>query len=81
MPDGVSNPKSSIRSVAGLIEAGLVPEQDRDALNDVAARYAIALPAALRALIDFLRVRVDHTERQDWDLDDFRGRHGRHLQL
>jgi lysine 2,3-aminomutase len=51
MPDGVSNPKSSIRSVAGLIEAGLVPEQDRDALNDVAARYAIALPAALRALI------------------------------
>jgi DNA-binding transcriptional LysR family regulator len=39
------------------------------------------MPAALRALIDFLRVRVDHTERQDWDLDDFRGRHGRHLQL
>jgi lysine 2,3-aminomutase len=48
MPDGLL---PTIRGVASLIEAGLAPEQSRDALNAVATRYAIALPPALRALI------------------------------
>jgi len=51
MPDGFAKPKQTIRDVAGLIDAGLVSPRDRAALDDVAARYAIALPAALRALI------------------------------
>jgi lysine 2,3-aminomutase len=35
-----------------LIEAGLAPPDRRDALREVAARYAIAIPPALAALID-----------------------------
>ncbi len=51
MPDGFTKPKQTIRDVSGLIAAGLAPEATRPALDQVAARYAIALPAALRALI------------------------------
>jgi lysine 2,3-aminomutase len=51
MPDGLASPNPTIRNTAALIEAGLAPEQSRDALNAVAARYAVAVPPALRALI------------------------------
>jgi lysine 2,3-aminomutase len=37
--------------VDALIRAGLAPAADRDILQDVAARYAIAIPAALQNLI------------------------------
>ncbi len=42
----------TIRDAAGLVAAGLVPAADRAAIEAVAARYAIALPAAMRALIE-----------------------------
>jgi lysine 2,3-aminomutase len=51
MPDGFSLPKSSIRTVEGVIRAGLAPEAARAGLDAVARRYAIAIPPALRALI------------------------------
>jgi len=52
MPDGVVTPKRTLRSVDDLIAAGLVDDGARETLNEVAARYAIALPPALRALIE-----------------------------
>jgi lysine 2,3-aminomutase len=42
----------AIRSVDALIDAGLAVAADRLALDAVAARYATAIPAAFRALID-----------------------------
>jgi lysine 2,3-aminomutase len=42
----------TLRSVSDLIEAGLVPAARRAALEDVAARYAIAITPAMAALID-----------------------------
>ncbi len=52
MPDGFTTPKqATIRDVDGLIRAGLAPEQARASLQAVAAKYAIAIPAALQALI------------------------------
>jgi lysine 2,3-aminomutase len=51
MPDGLPTPNPTIRDVDGLIAAGLAPEASRAALAEVAERYAIALPAALRGLI------------------------------
>lgn len=52
MPDGVPTPKpAALRSIPALIEAGLVPPEQRAALEEVAARYAIAIPPALAALI------------------------------
>ena len=42
---------ASIRTTNALIEAGLADTRDRDALDAVAARYATALPPAVRALI------------------------------
>jgi lysine 2,3-aminomutase len=51
MPDGVFLPKPTIRSVDGLIRAGLAPEAARAGLNEVASRYAIAIPGALQVLI------------------------------
>lgn len=41
-----------IKSVDDLTKAGLVPEEERPALEDVAARYAIALTPAIARLID-----------------------------
>ena len=41
-----------IRDAAGLIEAGLAPPQAQAVLEQVGARYAVAIPDALRALID-----------------------------
>jgi len=52
MPDGLVTPKpATLRSVSALIEAGLAAGDTRAALDDVAARYAIAIPPALAALI------------------------------
>ena len=42
---------ATIRSPAALIAAGLAPEPQRPALDAVAARYAIAIPPTLAALI------------------------------
>lgn len=43
---------STLRSPAALIEAGLAPAADNDALAAVAARYAIAVTPAMASLID-----------------------------
>ena len=52
MPDGVITPKpATIRSISALIEAGLAAADTRSTLDAVAARYAIAIPAALASLI------------------------------
>ncbi len=40
-----------IRDAAALIAAGLAPESDRAALDQVGARYAVAIPPAMQALI------------------------------
>ena len=40
-----------IRDAAALIAAGLAPEADRAALDQVGARYAVAIPPAMQALI------------------------------
>jgi lysine 2,3-aminomutase len=46
MPDG------TLRSVDSLIDAGLLPEEQRSALSRVASRYAIAVPEAFARLIE-----------------------------
>ena len=43
---------ATIRDAEALIEAGLADAADRPALRQVAARYATAIPPALRALIE-----------------------------
>jgi lysine 2,3-aminomutase len=52
MPDGVVLPKSTIRNVNGVIQAGLAPASARALLEQVGRRYAVALPPALAALIE-----------------------------
>jgi lysine 2,3-aminomutase len=42
-----------IRDAAALIEAGLAPPAQFDALERVGARYAVAIPDAMRALIEY----------------------------
>ncbi|NNM58183.1 lysine-2,3-aminomutase-like protein [Acidocella sp.] len=51
MPDGIISPNRTLRSVEDIIRSGLASESARLALEAVAARYAIALPPALHALI------------------------------
>ncbi len=52
MPDGSTALKrATIRSVPDLIAAGLAPAASEPLLEEVARRYAIAIPPALRALI------------------------------
>ena len=51
MPDGTISPNRTLRSVEDIIRSGLASESARPALEAVAARYAIALPPALHALI------------------------------
>jgi len=61
MPDGSSPAQptlrdapsrdATLRGAGALIQAGLADEADRAALDAVEARYAIAIPAALQALI------------------------------
>ena len=42
----------TLRTAAQICEHGFAPATDRDALDQAAARYAVALPPALAALID-----------------------------
>ncbi|KAB2917504.1 MAG: lysine-2,3-aminomutase-like protein [Hyphomicrobiaceae bacterium] len=42
----------TLRTIAELHEAGLIPEADRNALEQVASRYAVAITPAMAALID-----------------------------
>lgn len=51
MPDGIPPPNRTLRSVEDIIRSGLASAAARPALEQVAARYAIALPPALHALI------------------------------
>ncbi len=44
-----------IRDAGGVVEAGLAPPGDRAALDRVGARYAVAIPDAMRALIEHPR--------------------------
>ncbi len=46
------NTVGPIKTVEGLERAGLLGQRDRDALSDVAARYAIALTPTVAGLID-----------------------------
>jgi lysine 2,3-aminomutase len=50
--DEMSNPPGTLRTAAALIEAGLVPEAKRDAIERVAATYAIGVTASMAGLID-----------------------------
>jgi len=43
--------QNTIRDINGLIEAGLTPQRDRDALDAVAERYAVAITPTIQALI------------------------------
>lgn len=45
-------PGATIRGTAGLVAAGLVPVSQAAALDAVAARYAVAITPAMRALIE-----------------------------
>ncbi|HYP62838.1 MAG TPA: lysine-2,3-aminomutase-like protein [Acidocella sp.] len=52
MPDGISPPKPrTLRRPQELVESGLLAPEDRAGVEAVAARYAIAVPPALAALI------------------------------
>jgi lysine 2,3-aminomutase len=62
----VTEPAKALKSVADLRRAGLMPPGDvpaRDALDAVAARYAVAVTPAMAALID-LRDPADPIARQ-----------------
>ncbi len=52
MPDGTNPDQRSLRDADDLVAAGLAPAAGRDALAAVGARYAIAIPPALAALIE-----------------------------
>ena len=45
-------PPASLRSASDLVEAGLLPESKRDAVERIAATYAIGLTGEVAALID-----------------------------
>lgn len=52
MPDGISPPRTrALRTPKELTDAGLLPLAQREAAEQVAARYAIAIPSALAARI------------------------------
>jgi lysine 2,3-aminomutase len=52
MPDGALTPKpTTLRGIDALIKAGFANGEMRAALDEVAARYAIAIPPALASLI------------------------------
>jgi lysine 2,3-aminomutase len=51
MPDGSPTPNRTLRTPGALISAGLAPASSRAVLEEIAARYAIAIPPALAALI------------------------------
>ncbi len=49
---GMMIAEKTLRTIEDLAKAGLVPAADAPALEAVAARYAVAIPAAFAALID-----------------------------
>ena len=51
MPDGFTDEQRSLRTLADLVEAGLIAPDARDAIAAVEARYAVAITPAMRALI------------------------------
>ena len=53
MPDGtLADHRRTLRDADALVEAGLVPAARREAVASVAARYAVAIPPAMAALIE-----------------------------
>ena len=53
MPDGISAPKQrTLRTPQELVQAGLLPPEQLTGAEAVAARYAIAVPPALAAMIE-----------------------------
>ncbi|MDE1905698.1 MAG: lysine-2,3-aminomutase-like protein [Rhodospirillales bacterium] len=53
MPDGISTPKQrTLRTPQELVQAGLLPPEERAGAEAVAARYAIAVPPALAERIE-----------------------------
>jgi lysine 2,3-aminomutase len=52
MPDGLSSDPRALRDADALLAAGLIPPERRAAVAEVGARYAVAIPPALRALIE-----------------------------
>ena len=52
MPDGLSSDPRALRDADALLAAGLIPPERRAAVAKVGARYAVAIPPALRALIE-----------------------------
>ncbi|MDE2319245.1 MAG: lysine-2,3-aminomutase-like protein [Rhodospirillales bacterium] len=53
MPDGISAPKQrTLRTPQELVQAGLLPPEKLAGAEAVAARYAIAVPPALAAMIE-----------------------------
>jgi len=52
MPDGPAPDHRTLRDAASLLAAGLIPPEEREAVAAVEARYAVAVPPALRVLIE-----------------------------
>jgi lysine 2,3-aminomutase len=52
MPNGISKKNRTLRRAEDLAAAGLLPQSALAAAREVAARYAIAVPPALAALIE-----------------------------
>jgi lysine 2,3-aminomutase len=52
MPDGTPLPHRTLRNADDLVNAGLISPDRRAAIAAVAERYAVAIPPALRALIE-----------------------------
>ncbi|HJS85649.1 MAG TPA: lysine-2,3-aminomutase-like protein [Acetobacteraceae bacterium] len=51
MPDGPPPDQRTLRDADALLAAGLIAPEQREAVEAVGARYAVAIPPALRALI------------------------------
>ncbi len=52
MPDARDPDQGTLRDADALLAAGLIAPGERDAVAEVGTRYAVALPPALRALIE-----------------------------
>ncbi|MEO9191953.1 MAG: lysine 2,3-aminomutase, partial [Acetobacteraceae bacterium] len=52
MPDGSAPDHRTLRDSDALLDAGLIAPAERDAIAAVEARYAVAVPPVLRALIE-----------------------------
>jgi lysine 2,3-aminomutase len=52
-PRGIPRDERTLRDADALLAAGLIAPEQRDAVAGVGARYAVAVPPALRALIEW----------------------------